>query len=504
MAQNTATSFLPSHSTSNITHNAGSTHAPPPTASTAVLKPSEPLPNSTPIRGIDFNNHITTSSPITVDDLLSSYASTGFQASSLANAIRIINDEMINWQPPPASPEPSATPAAPSFNANPAKRRTSILLSYTSNLISSGLREILRYLTQHAHISAIITTAGGLEEDLIKCLAPTYLGSFTLPGADLRAKGLNRVGDLLVPNDNYCKFEDWVVPILDRMLDEQEGKRAEAMAHNMRIRDGNDFVPPFAWTPSAVAARLGKELDRDDSVLTWAYRNDIPVFCPALTDGSLGDMLYFHSYRASPRQLTIDVVQDIRKLNDVALKAERVGMIVLGGGVVKHHAANACLMRDGAEAAVFVNTGQEFDGSDAGARPDEAVSWGKIKSAVPNEHDSDGGKTKVGHSVKVHADATIVFPLIVAATFAKADRLRHMNEEKAQGEHRDANEQSEPPVEQHKQETQRQTSQQAEGVPKHAHNTPPVQSREEIDARNEENRRRLREHWRKIEEANES
>lgn len=26
------------------------------------------------------------------------------------------------------------------------------------------------------------------------------------------------------------------------------------------------------------------------------------------------------------------------------------------------------------------NTGQEFDGSDSGARPDEAVSWGKIRA----------------------------------------------------------------------------------------------------------------------------
>lgn len=37
-------------------------------------------------------------------------------------------------------------------------------------------------------------------------------------------------------------------------------------------------------------------------------------------------------------------------------------------------------MRHGAESAVYINTGQEFDGSDAGARPDEAVSWGKIRA----------------------------------------------------------------------------------------------------------------------------
>lgn len=67
----------------------------------------------------------------------------------------------------------------------------------------------------------MVTTAGGVEEDLIKCLAPTYKGDFSLPGALLRSKGLNRIGNLLVPNENYCKFEDWIIPIFDQMLKEQ-------------------------------------------------------------------------------------------------------------------------------------------------------------------------------------------------------------------------------------------------------------------------------------------
>lgn len=66
-----------------------------------------------------------------------------------------------------------------------------------------------------------MTTAGGIEEDFIKCLAPTYLGKFDLDGHVLRKKGMNRIGNLLVPNDNYCKFEDWLMPILDTMLEEQ-------------------------------------------------------------------------------------------------------------------------------------------------------------------------------------------------------------------------------------------------------------------------------------------
>ena len=95
-------------------------------------------------------------------------------------------------------------------------------------------------------------------------------------------------------------------------------------------------------------------------------------------------MLYFHTIKSSPAQLRIDIVEDIRKINTIAVRAKRTGMIILGGGVVKHHIANANLMRNGAESAVYINTGNEFDGSDAGARPDEAVSWGKIRAGGEN------------------------------------------------------------------------------------------------------------------------
>ncbi|KAF2261158.1 Deoxyhypusine synthase [Lojkania enalia] len=349
--------------------------AAPSVATNAVLQPSETVPEgSKEVQGIDFNSYAQRS--ITVEELVGGMANMGFQATLMGEAVRIIN-EMRTWKDPETAD------------------KTTIFLGYTSNLISSGLRETLRYLVQHKHVAAIVTTAGGVEEDFIKCLAPTYLGSFAAPGASLRAKGMNRIGNLFVPNSNYCAFEDWVVPILDKMLEEQEAsKKTEE---------------PIHWTPSRVINRLGKEIDDERSVYYWAWKNSIPVFCPALTDGSLGDMLYFHTFKSSPEQLRIDIVEDIRKLNTIAVRARRVGMITLGGGVIKHHIANACLMRNGAESAVYINTAQEFDGSDAGARPDEAVSWGKIRANAD--------------SVKVYAEATIVFPLIVAATFAKATQV---------------------------------------------------------------------------------
>ena len=117
-------------------------------------------------------------------------------------------------------------------------------------------------------------------------------------------------------------------------------------------------------------------------------------------------MLYFHSFK-NPG-LVVDIVGDIRRMNDEAVHVKRprkTGIIILGGGVAKHHINNANLMRNGADFAVFVNTAQEFDGSDSGARPDEAVSWGKIRAEA--------------NPVKVYGDATILFPLLVAQSFAK-------------------------------------------------------------------------------------
>lgn len=75
-----------------------------------------------------------------------------------------------------------------------------------------------------SQVDCIVTTAGGVEEDLIKCLAPTYIGNFELSGKSLRDQGINRIGNLLVPNQNYCLFENWLMPILDAMLFEQKEK----------------------------------------------------------------------------------------------------------------------------------------------------------------------------------------------------------------------------------------------------------------------------------------
>jgi deoxyhypusine synthase len=338
--------------------------------------------NTSVIKGFDLES----SPSVDYEAILNSFMATGIQASQMSKAMTEIN-KMLDWS---LNDEPVAADEDDEFKT-PEERsrvRCRVWLSYTSNMISSGCREYIRYLAKNKMIQAIVTTAGGIEEDFVKCLASHYLGeSFSTPGIELRAKGLNRIGNMIVPNDSYCDFEDWLSPILDAMYDEQ-------------VNDG------VVWTPSRVINRLGKEINNEESVYYWCWKNDIPVFCPALTDGSLGDMLYFHTYKREG--FTIDIVRDIRAINDLAIKSRKAGAIIIGGSVPKHHTLNANLMRNGVDFAVYINTGQAFDASDSGASPDEAVSWGKIKYTA--------------NPIKVNAEATLVFPWIVAKCFAERQK----------------------------------------------------------------------------------
>ncbi|XP_072752992.1 probable deoxyhypusine synthase isoform X2 [Anoplolepis gracilipes] len=345
-------------------------------AKNAVLVPSASLPaNTAMVKGYDFNKGLD------YHELFKTMMHCGFQATNFALAIEEIN-KMLHQRSIPLTEDQIDQIEEDEFIKR--KSHCTIFLGYTSNMVSSGMREIIRFLVQHKLVDCLVTTAGGVEEDFIKCLAPTYIGSFYLDDRQLREKGLNRTGNLLVPNDNYCLFEDWVMPKLDEMLTEQKEKGT-------------------LWTPSKMITKLGEEINNEDSIYYWAAKNKIPVFSPALTDGSLGDMIFFHTFK-NPG-LVLDIASDGKRLNRIAMKAVNSGIIIVGGGVIKHHICNANLMRNGADYAVFINTSSEFDGSDSGARPEEAISWGKIRTtATP---------------VKVCADATLVFPLLVGETFGR-------------------------------------------------------------------------------------
>lgn len=317
-----------------------------------ILRKSEEAVGSK-IEGYDFNQGVD------FDKILDSYKSLGLQGSNFYRAVEIIRN-MID-------------------------SKSFIYLGCTSNIITSGMRDIIRYLVQNKKINVLVTSAGGIEEDIIKCLGDFTLGDFRASGSELREKGINRAGNIFIPNSRYCSFEDFIMPILEKFYDRQK-ETGEVL------------------TPSELIWEMGKEIKDEKSIYYWAWKNKLPVFCPAITDGSLGDMIYF--FKSKHPDFKVDVAEDIWKMNNTTLDIGKSGIIILGGGFVKHHICNANMFRNGADYSVFINTLPEYDGSDSGALPEEAVSWGKI---LPN-----------AESVKIYSEASLVFPLIVAETFAKS------------------------------------------------------------------------------------
>jgi deoxyhypusine synthase len=312
-----------------------------------VLRPTTTeLKDYIPVKGYDFNEGLD------YDKLLDTLSTTGFQATNLGKAIKIIKKMR--------------------------EERCIIYLGYTSNMVTSGLRDIFRYLAQHKLVDVIVTTGGGIEEDFIKCYNPFLIGRFDADGKQLRASGINRTGNIFVPNDRYVSFEEFFMPILEEV---SKGDKV--------------------YSISEIINKMGNKINNEESIYYWCYKNNIPVFCPTFTDGSMGDMIWFFKHK-NPG-LKIDITDDIKNLNDISITSEKTGLIVLGTGPIKHHICNSNMFRDGADYSVYINNAQEFDGSDSGAKPEEAVSWGKI---LPD-----------AEYVKVHGDATLLFPLIVAKCF---------------------------------------------------------------------------------------
>ncbi len=290
--------------------------------------------------------------------IIKSFKSMGFQASKLSKAIEITR-KMI-------------------------EEKAFIFLGYTSNMASSGNRDIIRYLVKNKMINVCVTTCGGIEEDIIKCLGNFYLGDFNVKGETLREKGINRIGNIFVSNNRYVEFEKFLQPLLEEIYKEQKKK--------------NKII-----TPSELIWKMGEKINNEKSICYWAWKNKIKIFCPAIQDGAIGDNIYFFKFKRN--DFIIDITKDIKELNDMTIGLEKSGVIILGTGVVKHSILNANMLRNGCDYSVYINTEQEYDGSDSGALPEEAVSWGKIKP--------------FSESVKVFGDATILFPILVAESFAK-------------------------------------------------------------------------------------
>ena len=259
-------------------------------------------------------------------------------------------------------------------------------LSFTGNLVATGTRGVFRELVKRGLVDVLITTCGTLDHDLARCWRDYYRGSFVMNDSKLHEEGINRLGNVLVPNDSYGTIiEQKIQTLLQELY--TEGKRE--------------------LSASQLSREIGIRCCNETSILYWAAKHGIPVYVPGITDGAVGYQTWLFS---QDHDFRLNLLKDSGELNGIVYDAKKTGALIIGGGISKHHTIWWNQFKDGLDYVVYISTADEWDGSLSGARPREAVSWGKISEKAKR--------------VMVEGDASLLLPLMISSLLTRLEEKK--------------------------------------------------------------------------------
>jgi len=254
-------------------------------------------------------------------------------------------------------------------------------LSFPADIVATGTRGVLKELVKRKLVDVVITTCGTLDHDIARSWRSYFKGSFYMDDKMLHQRGVNRLGNVLVPNESYGLIIEEKMRILLQGL-WKEGIREVST--------------------SQLCLEMGRRICNESSILYWAAKNEIPVYVPGITDGAVGYQLWLFS---QDHDFKIDLLKDSEERNELIFTAKKTGALIIGGGISKHHTLWWNQFKDGLDYAVYISTAVEWDGSLSGARPREAISWSKIKEEADH--------------LMIEGDATVLLPIMVSALLTR-------------------------------------------------------------------------------------
>ena len=264
------------------------------------------------------------------------------------------------------------------------KSGAKIFLTFTSNMVTSGLRGFFAQLCELKIPDILVTTSGSIEEDLMKAVGENFeVINFNADDTALHERGENRVGNLLIHSASYMKFEDMMKGFLEKIYFKQK-----------RI------------SSSELLREIGLMLEDENSFLYQAAKKDIPIYCPGIADSSFGFQLFM--FQQKHPDFIVDTIKDMERVTTDLSFDEKKGLISLGGSISKHYAVFAALLSGGFDYAVYMTTSHASSGSMSGATTQEAKSWGKIKDD--------------GEAATVNGDVCITFPLMMCSVLDELKR----------------------------------------------------------------------------------
>jgi deoxyhypusine synthase len=261
-----------------------------------------------------------------------------------------------------------------------------IFLGAAGALSAGGLRLTIAQLIEQRFVDCLVSTGANLYHDLHETRGRRhYIGSARADDGQLQHDRIDRVYDTYANEDEFVDNDEWVAEF--------------ALTLDRRSYSSREFL-----------YQLGRHLwetTRGEGILTAAYKANVPIFCPAIADSSLG-MSLSQARHINPSAGHIDVVGDVIESANIVIRHPRTASIVLGGGTPKNFINQASVQAafydervGGHLFAVQVVTDVPYYGGASGASLEEAESWGKLAADAER--------------VTVHADVTIALPLLVSA-----------------------------------------------------------------------------------------
>ena len=250
-----------------------------------------------------------------------------------------------------------------------------VFMSLGGPLIPGGMRNIVTQMINNHHVDLIVSSGANITHDLVEAFGGSHYRHEGRDDEELNEDGIGRIADINVGSDDFTIFETEIIKIFERIASEKSHISIQELLHE-----------------------IGLLVEDENSFVAAAARNDVPIFAPGLIDSMMGLQLWIFN---QDHDFVVDAVADMHYLSDIVFEAEKVGAILLGGGLTKHYTLASNVIKGGLDAAIQITMDRPEAGSLGGAPLEEAKSW---------------AKARCGSSLaSVVGDVTVIFPLIYAA-----------------------------------------------------------------------------------------
>lgn len=254
-----------------------------------------------------------------------------------------------------------------------------VFMSLGGPLIPGGMRNIVSQMIKKGHVDLIVSSGANITHDLLEAFGGSHYRHEGKDDEELNEEGIGRIADINVGSDDFTIFESEITKIFEKIASERSHISIQELLYE-----------------------VGLMIDDENSFVANAARNGVPIFAPGLIDSMMGLQLWIFN---QDHDFVVDAVADMHYLSDIVFEAEKVGAILLGGGLTKHYTLASNVIKGGLDAAIQITMDRPEAGSLGGAPLEEAKSW---------------AKARCGSSLaSVVGDVTVIFPLIYAACLDK-------------------------------------------------------------------------------------